>query len=131
MFRAQIHQLSAGPTLRMEGRLVGIWAEQVGVAMTNGIKPKGLVVDLTEITYGDSVGEQVLAWFASIGILFAAEAGYAAELCERLQLPLQRKMTLSAEIGRKMRPPSLRSFAIRRPGPPDKGPDRRDKEHQP
>ena len=89
MFRAQIHQFPNGPTLKMEGRLVSDWAEQAKLSMINGAVPRGLIVDLTEVTYVDSVGERVLAWFASIGASFAADAVYATELCERLQLPLR------------------------------------------
>jgi len=91
----------------MEGRLVGDWAEEAKLSMINGAIPRGLIVDLTEVTYVDSIGEKVLAWFASIGALFAADAVYAAELCERLQLPLQRKSAIAAAVSKDSRlPPS-------------------------
>src|SRR5271165_4174950 len=91
MFRAQIIQLANGPTLKMEGSLVGQWAEEAKSLVTNGPVPKGLVVDLTDVSYADSVGENVLAWFESVGASFMAKAVYAASLCERLQLPVHRK----------------------------------------
>ena len=88
MFRAQICQLANGPTLQMEGRLVGDWAEQVKALITKDSVPKRLIVDVTEVTYVDSVGDQVLKWLESIGAKFVAKEIYAAGTCERLQLPL-------------------------------------------
>ncbi|MGO9405368.1 MAG: hypothetical protein ACLPVW_18060 [Terriglobales bacterium] len=92
MFRAEIHQLANGPTLKMEGRLVGDWAEQAKSLVTKASVPKGLIVDLTDVTYVDSVGEQVLNWFKSIGAAFLAKGIYAAGVCERLRLPFQGKL---------------------------------------
>lgn len=88
MFRAQLNQLVSSPTLKMEGSLVGEWAQEAKSLLTNGPVPKGLIVDLTDVSYIDSAGEQVLAWLASIGASFLAKAVYAASVCERLQLPL-------------------------------------------
>ena len=90
MFRAQMNQLANGPTLKMEGSLVGQWAEEAKSLLTNGPVPQGLVVDLTDVSYVDTVGEEVLTWFASVGASFMAKAVYAASLCERLQLPVHR-----------------------------------------
>ena len=87
MFRAEIRQLENGPTLKMEGRLVGDWAEQAKSLVTKDFVPKGLMIDLTEVTYVDSVGDRVLKWFESIGAKFVAKGIYAAGICERLQLP--------------------------------------------
>ena len=95
MFRAQIIQLANGPTLKMEGNLVGQWAEEARSLLTSGPVPHGLVIDLTDVSYVDSVGEDVLAWFASVGASFMAKAVYAASLCERLQLPVHRKPPVS------------------------------------
>ena len=92
MFRAQLSQLVNGPTLKMEGSLVGEWAHEVKSLLTNGPPvPKGLIVDLTDVSYIDSVGEQVLAWLASVGASFMAKGVYGASVCERLQLPLHGK----------------------------------------
>jgi hypothetical protein len=93
MFRAQLFELAIGPTLKMEGSLVGEWAQEAKSLLTNGPVPKGLIVDLTDVSYVDSVGEQVLAWLASIGASFMAKAVYAAWVCERLQLPLHGQPT--------------------------------------
>jgi anti-anti-sigma regulatory factor len=89
MFRAEICQLANGPTLTLQGRLVGAWAEQARTLFIKDAVPKGLIIDLTDVSYIDSVGEQVLEWFCSVGAKFIAKAHYGAFICERLQLPLQ------------------------------------------
>jgi len=88
MFRAEIRWAANGPILKMEGRLVGAWAEQASSLITTELIPKGLIVDLTDISYVDAVGEQLLICLSSIGAKFAAMNVYAAGLCERLGLPL-------------------------------------------
>ena len=95
MFRAQIIQLENGPTLKMEGNLVGQWAEEARSLLTSGPVPKGLIIDLTDVSYVDSVGEKVLSWFASVGASFMAKAVYSASLCEQLELPVHRKAPVS------------------------------------
>jgi|SRR5208337_4705240 len=86
MFRAEIQWLASGPTLKLEGRLVADWAEQARRLVTNDVVPKGLIIDLAEVSYVDSVGEQLLTWFGSVGAEFVAGNVYAVSVCERLRL---------------------------------------------
>jgi hypothetical protein len=88
MLRAEIRWMKNGPTLKMVGSLVGEWAEQARSLVTEDIIPKGLIVDLTEISFVDCVGEQLLKWLGSLGAEFVARSIYALDLCERLDLPL-------------------------------------------
>lgn len=91
MFRAEIQWLGSGPTLKLEGKLVADWAEQARCLVTKDVVPKGLIVDLTEVSYIDSAGEQLLKWLASVGALFVAGNVYAIAVCDRLRLsPMQR-----------------------------------------
>jgi hypothetical protein len=91
MFRAKIQWLASGPTLKLEGKLVADWAEQAMCLVTKDLLPKGLIVDLTQVSYVDSVGEQLLKWLASVGALFVAGNVYAIAVCDRLGLsPMQR-----------------------------------------
>ena len=99
MFRAEIQQLTNGSTLKLEGRLVGEWAEQAKALVTKSAVPAGLVIDLTDVSYIDSVGEQVLTWFSSIGAVFVAKAVYVAGVCERLRLPLQKESASGSTEG--------------------------------
>jgi hypothetical protein len=96
MFRAQINQLANGPMLKLEGTLVGKWAQETKSLITNGPVPKGLTVDLTEVSHIDAVGEQVLLWLASVGAHFLAGGVYTASVCERLQLPIHGTLLRSA-----------------------------------
>jgi hypothetical protein len=95
MFRAQINQMADGPTLKLEGCLVAEWAREAKSLLTGGPVPKGLIVDISDVCHIDSVGEQVLAWLASIGASFMAGGVYAAAICERLKLPFYRKPSRS------------------------------------
>ena len=91
MCRAEIRWLAAGPTLKLEGKVAGNWAAQARCLVSPDILPKGLIVDLTSVSYIDSAGEEVLKRLASVGALFLADAAYAASLCDRLGLtPMQR-----------------------------------------
>jgi ABC-type transporter Mla MlaB component len=93
MFRAEIRWLENGPTLKMEGKLAGDWAEQARDLVTKDLVPKGLVVDLTEVSYVDSAGEQLLKWLASVGAVFVAGTVYAFAVCDRLRLPPVKSIT--------------------------------------
>ena len=91
MFRAEIQWLASGPTLKLEGKVVADWAEQAMCLVTKDVVPKSLIVDLTEVSYIDSVGEELLKWLASVGALFVAGNVYAIAVCGRLGLsPMQR-----------------------------------------
>jgi hypothetical protein len=92
MFRAEILWLANGPTLKMEGRLVGEWAELARCLVTTEVVPKGLIVDMTEVSYVDSAGESLLSWLGSVGAAFLASGVYAPAVCERLGLSLVRRM---------------------------------------
>ena len=56
MFRAEIQWLASGPTLKLEGKLVADWAEQARCLVAKDVLPKGLLVDLTDVSYVDSAG---------------------------------------------------------------------------
>ena len=86
MFRAEILWLANGPTLKMDGKLVGDWAKQARDLVTADIVPKGLSVDLTDVTYVDSAGERLLSWLGSVGAVFVARGVYAIGVCEGLGL---------------------------------------------
>jgi len=92
MFRAEILWLADGTTLKMKGRLVGNWAERAMRLLTKDVVPKGLIVELTEVSYVDSAGERLLCWLSSVGAVFASSGVYATAVCERLGLPLVRGM---------------------------------------
>ena len=71
-------------------RLTGEYAEQVRELLTRCNPETTLVVDLTEVTFVDSAGEEVLSDFMQRRGEFIADNVYAKHLCERLQLPVVR-----------------------------------------
>jgi hypothetical protein len=90
MFRAEMQWLASGPTLKLEGKLVADWAEQARCLVIKDVLPEGLIVDLTEVSYVDSVGEQFLKWLASVGAVFTPGSVYAFAVRDRLRLPPMR-----------------------------------------
>jgi len=114
MFRAEIQWLASGPTLKLEGRLVADWAEQATCRVTKDVLPKNLIVDLTDVSYVDSVGERLLNWLASVGAVFVAGSVYGFAICDRLRLPPMQRI---GERG-KRRPGSNRERpSIKHPHP--------------
>ncbi len=90
MFHAEILWFANGPTLKMRGRLVGDWAEQARRLVTAALVPKGLIVNLNEVSYIDSAGERLLSWLGNVGAVFVARSVYPIAVCERLGLSLRR-----------------------------------------
>jgi hypothetical protein len=76
--------------LKLEGRLVGAWAVEVKALVAERFTPSPLLVDLSEVTYIDSVGEQLLIWLSALPAKFLAPNCYARDVCKRLHLTLQR-----------------------------------------
>jgi hypothetical protein len=87
MLKAGLLQFAELTKLRLEGRLVGLWVNSLISLATTWAPPAELLVDLTEVTYVDGSGEEVLKWLASIGAQIAAETSYSRGICKRLLLP--------------------------------------------
>ena len=93
--------LENGLTLKMNGKLVGEWAEQARDLLT---ADKGLIVDLTDVTYVDSAGERLLSWLGSVGALFAARGVYTNRRMRRSGFIADAEYTCTAtwESGREV-----------------------------
>lgn len=89
MLRAEFNQRNNGLVLKLEGRLVSAWAVQVKSLVSRRFVRNGLLVDMSEVTYVDSVGEQLLLWLRDLHAKFVAETCYARDICERLHLTLK------------------------------------------
>jgi hypothetical protein len=98
MLRVEFHDAANTVTMRLEGRFVGPFAEEAKELVTRCKIPPRLVVDLSEVTFVDEVGEEVLSWLARIGGDFVAENCYPLHVCECLHLPM-------AHETRKLSPP--------------------------
>jgi len=91
MLRVECHDIGDTVTLRLEGRLVREFAQDARHLVTRCKIPLRLVVNLSEVTFVDVTGEEVLLWLARIGGEFVAENCYPLHVCERLHLPMAPK----------------------------------------
>ena len=90
MFRVEMHHGANALVMKIEGQLSGNYAEHTRTLRTRCNTELPLVVDLTDVTFVDSVGEGVLSFFGRLGAEFIADNAYSRDLCERLNLPLTR-----------------------------------------
>jgi hypothetical protein len=88
MLRVDIGDSANALSLKLEGRFTGNDAENTRTLMARCQDGKTLVVDLTEVTFIDSVGEEVLSFFGRFGAEFVAQTSYTLDICERLHLRL-------------------------------------------
>jgi len=89
MLRMEFYELPDCMKMRMEGRFVRDFAEHARTLIGHSKVPSKMVVDLSEVSFVDAVGEEVLLWFKEIGLTFIAETAYSRDVCERLQLPIE------------------------------------------
>jgi ABC-type transporter Mla MlaB component len=103
MLRAEFTHKNGGLALKLEGRLVAAWAVQVKTFVTRHFTRNGLLVDLSEVTYVDSIGEQLLLWLGGSQARFVAQTCYTRDVCERLHLTLKEEadspVPSAAEVG--------------------------------
>ncbi|MFY9732484.1 MAG: hypothetical protein WBQ04_23005 [Candidatus Acidiferrales bacterium] len=92
MLRVDIRDSANALSLKLEGRFTGNDAQNTCALMARCHDGMTLIVDLTEITFIDSVGEEVLSFFGQFGAEFVAETSYALDICERLHLRLARDL---------------------------------------
>ena len=90
MLRVDIHDFANTLSLKLEGRFTADAAENTRTLVTRCRAGMQLVVDVTEVTFIDSVGEDVLSFFGRFGAEFVAQTSYTLDICERLHLHLAR-----------------------------------------
>src|SRR5271165_1644414 len=88
MLRIQFYETAHGITVRLQGRFVKESAEHACMLIGKSSEPSRFVVDLSDVTFVDAVGERVLIWFNEMGVRFTADSAYCLDVCERLNLPL-------------------------------------------
>jgi hypothetical protein len=88
MLRVEFQDLGNTVTMRLEGRFVGAFAKDTRDLVTSCKIPLRLVVNLSEVTFVDAVGEEALSWLARVGAEFVAETSYPLHVCEHLNLPM-------------------------------------------
>lgn len=86
MLRVEIQNSTNTVRLKFEGRFTGDDAQNTCTLITRCFDGMTLLVDITEVTFIDSTGEEVLSFFGRFGAEFVAETSYALDMCERLHL---------------------------------------------
>jgi hypothetical protein len=92
------HDGNGALIVRLSGRMVGPYAEDARTALAQRQLPPSIVVDLSEVAFIDSFGEQVLLWLNRFGATFVADNVYVHSICEHLQLRISGK-SASVEPG--------------------------------
>jgi hypothetical protein len=87
------HDGNGALIVRLFGRMVGPYAEDARNALAGRQLPASIGVDLSEVTFVDLFGEQVLLWLGRLGAKFVANNVYMRSVCERLQLHVSDKPT--------------------------------------
>ena len=90
MLRVEIHDSANTVRLKFEGRFTGDDAQNTCTLIARCFDGMTLLVDITDVTFIDSAGEEVLSFFGRFGAEFSAETSYALDVCERLHLRLAR-----------------------------------------
>jgi hypothetical protein len=88
MLRVDIRDSASALSLKLEGRFTGSDADNTRSLMARCHGGMTLIVDLTEVTFIDSVGEEALSFFGRFGAKFVAQTSYTLDICERLHLRL-------------------------------------------
>jgi hypothetical protein len=90
MLRVAIHESANTVTLKFQGRFTGDDAQSTCTLVRRCFDGMRLLVDITEVTFVDSAGEDVLSLFGRFEAEFVAETSYALDVCERLELRVAR-----------------------------------------
>jgi anti-anti-sigma factor len=98
MLRVQTQESDGALICRLEGRFTGNGAEEVRTLVTRCDTKLQFVVDLTDVLFIDSIGEEVLLFIKRLGAQFVAETSYSRDVCERLQLPLIGKRKSTTQV---------------------------------
>lgn len=72
--------------LRMSGRMTEGCREEAESVIGDPRELSNIVVDLSQVTYIDRRGEELLSWLGQRGARFTADSPYALHVCERLHL---------------------------------------------
>jgi anti-anti-sigma regulatory factor len=90
MLRISAQFLGEVISIKLEGRLADQWAEELQKLAVRALGTHGrgvrLDVNLTEVTYIDHSGEDVLRWLSKLGAHFIANSTSSQWLCERVGL---------------------------------------------
>jgi len=86
MLRITLPTADGSGVFVLEGRLAGLWAQELFRVAREANERRENTFDLREVTYVDSTGENVLRMLSRSGARFITESAYGKDLCRRLKL---------------------------------------------
>jgi len=98
MLRIEFYKTPHGITVGLQGRFVKEFAEHACMLIGKSSAPSQFIVDLSDVTFVDAVGERVLIRFKDLGVAFTADSAYCLDICERLNLPLAASFNQEAKL---------------------------------
>src|SRR5260370_35140993 len=87
MVSIELDKVMNAVTIQIEDQFVGSFADDVRALIARCKTPSRLVMNVSEVTFVDAIGEEALSWLGRIGAEFVAEGASPLQLCERLHLP--------------------------------------------
>ena len=86
MLRITLPSAGCPEIVVLEGRLAGLWAQELLRVAREANQGSGTIFDLQEVFYVDSSGEDALRILSRIGARFITDSAYGKDLCKRLRL---------------------------------------------
>jgi len=74
--------------LKLEGRLIGPWVEELRKTVSRADLRGGLEIDISDLTFADHDGEKALQWLHKLGARFYGKESISTYLFARLKIPL-------------------------------------------
>src|SRR5690349_12105280 len=89
MLRITIHDSSTGTTFQLEGKLAGVWVgelEQCWITATSALQGRRMAVDLTQVSFIDAEGKNLLERMAAAGAELVASGPLTKSICEEARI---------------------------------------------
>jgi hypothetical protein len=86
MLRITLPPANSSEAFILEGRLTGLWAQELLRVARGANQGYGNIFNLQEVFYVDSAGEEALRLLGRRGARFITESAYGKDLCHRLKL---------------------------------------------
>jgi len=86
MLRITLPSANVSGLFVLEGKLAGLWAQELLRVAREVNQGDGNIFDLQEVFYVDSTGEEALRRLSRHGARFIADSAYGRDLCRRLRL---------------------------------------------
>jgi outer membrane protein len=98
MLRITIHDSASGTTFQLEGKLAGAWVgelEQCWITASSALKGRNLAVDLTQVSFIDADGRNLLERMAGAGADLVAAGPLTKSICEEARIKGCRHLKLA------------------------------------